>query len=228
MDQLRSTLTKSHLESMRAEFGMAYEKFAFANLVKRLLHNYNIRSVCEYPANDLMGNNSEAFVRFGCRVNRSATRHNNENALKKYDLAWSFCEFEKSEDPYDLVQKMMSLSKKYGLIVTQNKYNVLMYHRLYHLVKRKNWDHGFIQHMSSTSIVKVLEYFNFEKIEVGAFDVPWFVLDFYEGGSFVRRFAPTSLLNTQEMKESVLEKFPTSIKTLLAHHHYVLWEKSSS
>lgn len=216
--------TRLNTSSLRhLKFGMVYEKTVFAMLVRRLLCGRKIRSVCEYPSNDLMGNNNDEFERLGCYVKRlKVLRHTDE----KYDLVWNFCEFEKRKDPSSLIQEMMCLSKKYGLIITQNKHNVLMFHRLYHSVKRKTWDHGFIRFMSSRAISKILNDFgDLRIVRVGAFDVPWFVLDFYEGGSFFRKLVPKSLLSKQKVKESVFEKFPLFAKNLLAHHHFVMWEK---
>lgn len=216
---------KAHLNtaSEGSDFGMVYEKTVFSRLIRRLLKDHQIRSVCEYPSNNLMGNNSYEFERLGRRVRRLKVL---ESANEKYDLVWNFCEFEKRENPSSLVQEMLCLSKKYMLIITQNRYNVLMFHRLYHLVKRKKWDHGFIKLMSFGEVLKVLnEFSDLRMVEVGAFDVPWFILDFYEGGGFFRKFVPKSLLSTEKVKESMFENFPLFAKTLLAHHHFVMCEK---
>lgn len=218
--------TDPHFDTntLNSKFGMVYEKTVFAMLVEKLLHDYKISSVCEYPSNNLMGNNSDEFEKLGCYVTRLEVI---DNIDEKCDLVWNFCEFEKRENPSSLVQEMMRLSKKYLLIVTQNKYNVLMFHRLYHLVKGKKWDHGFVRSMSSRAVLKVLDEFDLRITLAGAFDVPWFILDFYEGGSFFRKFVPKSLLNTQEVKESIFEKSPLFIRTLLAHHHFVVCSKNA-
>jgi len=171
-----------------------------------------------------MGNNNYDFERLGFRVKRLKIPGNTN---EKYDLVWNFCEFEKRKNPSSLVQEMICLSKKYALIITQNKHNVLMFHRLYHLVKRKKWDHGFIKLMSYKSVAKVLnEFSDLRIVKIGAFDVPWFILDFYEGGGFFRKFAPKFLLSTQKVKESTFENFPLFAKTLFAHHHFVMCEKN--
>jgi hypothetical protein len=108
--------------------------------------------------------------------------------------------------------------------VTQNRYNVLACHNIYHIIKRKKWDHGYIKNMSAKSVIKTLNKFEHIEIkEVGAFDVPWFIFDFYEGGGFFRKFVPGSLLNIKDMKNSFFENFPLPIKLLMAHHHYVMW-----
>lgn len=206
-----------------SDFGMVYERTVFSMLVRRLLNNHQISSVCEYPYNNLMENNNDVFERLGCHVRRLRVL---DNANERYDLVWNFCEFEQRENPSSLVQEMRHLSKRYVLIITQNRYNVLMFHRLYHFVKRKKWDHGFIKFMSFGAVLKVLNKFSDLRIvEVGAFDVPWFILDFYEGGGFFRKFVPRSLLSTEKMEESPFENFPLFAKTLLAHHHFVMCEK---
>jgi len=206
-----------------SEFGMVYEKFVFANIIQKLIQGHALKTVCEYPANDLMGNNSEEFEKYGCHVTRLTTPNGTD---KKYDLVWNFCEFEKSENPYGFVQDILNLSKKYALIVTQNKFNVLVFHRLYHFSRGKKWDHGFVKYMSARTVAKILNDMDgVEIVEVGAFDVPWFVLDFYEGGSAFRRIVPKSLLSTKTMKESAFEKLPLTIRTLFAHHNYVFCEK---
>jgi uncharacterized protein YbaA (DUF1428 family) len=207
------------------EFGIVYEKAVFSMLIHRLANKHKIRSVCEYPYNDYMGNNSDVFEKVGCRVKRMKVQ---ENDNEKYDLVWNFCEFEKNEAPNALIQEMVSLSKKYLLIVTQNKFNVLMFHKQYHSIKGRKWDHGNIKFMSFEAVSKVLgEFGNLPIVEVGAFDVPWFVLDFYEGGGFFRRFVPKSLLRTEEVRESKFENLPFPFKILLAHHHFVLCEYDS-
>lgn len=206
-----------------SDFGMLYEKTIFNMTIRRLVNNHKIKKVCEYPSNNLMGNNSYEFEKLGCHVKRFKAL---DVANEKYDLVWNFCEFEKKKNPSRLVQEMICISKKYGLIVTQNRHNVLMFHRLYHSIKRKKWDHGFIRFMSYNAVLEVLNEFNdLRIINVGAFDVPWFILDFYEGGSFFRKFVPRSLLSTQEVKRSMFENFPLSVKALLAHHHFVMFEK---
>lgn len=205
------------------KFGMLYDKFTFGNIINYLNEKYVYNSVCEYPVNNLLGNNSENFEQLGYHVDRLKIDEI-FNVEKKYDLVWNFCEFENNSNTQLFLKRMINISNKYCLIVTQNKYNVLMCHNIYHLIKRKKWDHGNIENMSVKSVVKVLQKFNNIKIkEIGAFDAPWFIFDFYEGGGFFRKFVPISLLNIKNMKNSIFENMPMPIKLLIAHHHFVMW-----
>lgn len=206
------------------QFGMLYEKYIFSKIVRNLVENYKIKSVCEFPYNQLMGkDNNEYFKENGCNVDRY--RKYPEGNTKKYDLVWNFCEFENCPSSEYLVSKMKDLSNNYLLVITQNRYNVMLFHYWYHVYKGTTWDHGILSKMNNAPVKNEFRRQNIDVLKVGSFDVPWFVLDFYEGGKFFRGMAPKNMIKTQDIKESFFEKMPNTFKILLAHHHYVLGQK---
>jgi hypothetical protein len=205
-------------------FGTEYEKFILRGIVRDLIHKLEIRSVCEYPSNNLMGNNSEIFEISGVIVDRLSKLE----YIKKggYDLVWNFCEMERASNPLTLLHEMLMLTRKYLLIISQNNRNVGVHlHRVYHLVKKRKWDHGSIALMSPEPVLKLLKRYG-NIILVGYFDVPWFILDVYESGGFLRRivpsFARSAVLN---LRRSKFEELPNFIKAWVAHHVFVLFEK---
>jgi len=204
-------------------FGTEYEKFVLRDIIGNLIHELEIRSVCEYPSNNLMGNNSEVFEVHGIRVDRlSRLRHDRK---EKYDLVWNFCEFEKTENSAELIKNMWMLSRKYVFIVTQNNRNVgVLLHRIYHIFRGKKWDHGSVTLMSIKPALKFLKKHE-RIIKIGYFDIPWFVLDVYECGDLLKKFVPSFLVSSKNLRESKLEWVPNFIKSWLAHHSYLLCEK---
>ena len=208
------------------QFGMLYEKHVFKKLVHSLVQKYNLKTVCEFPYNRLMGeDNSEYFEDYGCKVTRFRQYEHAPNKTR-YDLVWNFCEYEQISSSDYLIERMKELSNNYILIITQNIYNVMLYHYWYHIIKNRAWDHGITNKMNYLALKKDFNRYNIKFLEMGAFDVPWFVLDFYEGGAFFRGLAPKHMINTnKEIKDSFFETLPKPIRLFLAHHHYVLGQK---
>jgi hypothetical protein len=207
-----------------AGFGLVYEKFVFSELASRLVKEYHIRTICEYPANNLMGNNSNVFI--GCEVTKL---HAAANEQSKFDLVWNFCEFEQAEDPTILIADTLQLSNGYVLIVTQNIWNPgVLIHRLYHVFKMMRWDHGKLLRMSYKAVKSVLDKEGFQIVEIGAFDAPWFILDVYESGKFLRRLIQDAGTSESNLQKSIFEKCPLWIRYWLAHHHYVLFRKNET
>jgi hypothetical protein len=205
-------------------FGTEYEKFILRDIARSLIHELGISSVCEYPANRLMNDNSEVFEEHGVAVDRLTVIDEREE--REYDLVWNFCEIERTEDPRSLIKTMLNLTRRYLLIVSQNKRNVgIPLHKLYHMFKRRSWDHGIISMMSPKPVCNLLKPYG-NIVEVNYFDVPWFVLDLYETGNFLRKLVPQSLSGELlSLKKGKFEDMPISVKSWLAHHGYVLFEK---
>ena len=205
-------------------FGLVYEKFILSQLVKKLVSEYEIKTVCEYPANSLMGNNSDVFE--GCEVTRTRKP---SDLTKKFDLVWNFCEFEQANDPTSFMDTTLDLSRSYVMIVTQNLRNIgVLTHRLYHLLWRVPWDHGYLPRMSANAVKSKLGNADAKIIETGAFDVPWFVLDLYESGKFLRKLIFDAGTSERDLKESMFERSPMWLRSWLSHHRYVLIRKSQS
>jgi hypothetical protein len=209
-------------------FGTAYEKFIIGNIFDDLVEKYQIKTVCEFPANDLMDNNSSEFEAMGCEVMRQSL--DDAEVSGEYDLVWCFCEVEQQNSPSDLIERILDKSKRYILIVTQNKRNLgVPLHYIYHVLLRRKWDHGHVKYMTTAPIEKKLAKKKVSIVQLGAFDVPWFILDVYEAGSLLLRLVPKSLLSGKikqtEIKASLFENLPFWIKKWLSHHVYVLIEK---
>jgi len=207
-----------------AGFGLVYEKFVFSELASRLVKEFGLRTICEYPANNLMGNNSDVFV--GCDITRLDAA---ANEGRSFDLVWNFCEFEQADDPTNLIQKVTELSNGLVLIVTQNIRNPgVPIHRLYHVLKMKPWDHGDLSRMSYNAVKSRIKKERFQIIETGSFDAPWFILDVYESGRFLRKLIFDAGTHQSNLRKSPFEEWPMWIRSWLAHHHYVLFRKKES
>lgn len=185
-----------------------------------------IKTVCEYPANNLMGDNSEDFDNLGCTVKRMKTLHPTKI---KHDLVWNFCEFERSDNPEKLIKHMLSLSNGNIFIVTQNNRNLgVRLHLLYHFLNGKKWDHGSVKSMSDSVVMKTLTKLSVEILDYGWFDVPWFILDVYEMGQIIKRVTFSKFVDNTELRESRFEGLPNGIKLWLSHHFYVLAKKETA
>ncbi len=212
-------------------FGTAYEKSVINKIFNDLVEKYKIKTVCEFPANDLMENNSSGFEVLGCNVTYQSL--NDVKTSDQYDLVWCFCEIEQQEDPSKLIEKIFDKSHRYVLIVTQNKRNLgVPLHYIYHILCGRKWDHGHLKHMTIASVEKEFAKKNVSIIQRGAFDVPWFILDVYEAGNLLLRLVPKSLLRGKikqtEIKDSLFENLPFPIKKWLSHHVYILIRRNSS
>lgn len=208
-------------------FGTAYEKFIVSKIFDDMVEKYKIKTVCEFPSNDLMDNNSSEFENVGCQVTRQSL--GDVNTPGKYDLVWCFCEVEQQENPQQLIEKMLQKSQKYMLVITQNKLNLgVPLHYIYHFFARRKWNHGHYKYMTTSFIEKKLEK-NQVIIEKGAFDAPWFILDVYEAGALLLKLIPKKLMNGKikqtEIRPSFFEKWPYTYKKLISHHVWVLIEK---
>jgi len=197
--------------SQNRGFGTDYEKLVLKGLFKKIIEKYRLKSVQEFPANNLMGNHQEIFDNLGVEIK-------NENS----DLVWNFCEFDYAK-PKDFLNDLNKLNASYLAIITQNNINPGVWlHRFYHWLLGRNWNHGKIRNMSYKKVINLVKgYSNFEVKEVMAFDVPWFILDVYETGSLIKKVLPSHLSNVQP-KESRFEAWPFNLKRFLAHHFLVL------
>ena len=197
---------------MELGYGTEYEKFILRKIFQEICEKYKIESAFEYPKNDLLG-----------RLTLVPT-----SRKAQYDLIWNFCEFENQTDPSLMISKMIRLSNKYLILITQNKRNPgVIGHFFFHLLIGRKWDHGDLNKMSYKSVLKILKKFeNLRIIQISAFDVPWFILDVYECGKIFRNL-PFLKNKLKGLQESRFEKWPLFVKMWLAHHHFLLIEKES-
>jgi ubiquinone/menaquinone biosynthesis C-methylase UbiE len=199
---------KKHLD---LGFGTEYEIFVLKKIARDIVNKYKMKSVLEYPKTTLIGE--------GKIFNLPET--------KKPDLVWNFCEFEQDTNSFGFAKKMADSTDKYALIVIQNYLNPgVLIHRLFHFLVEKKWDHGQLSKMSGWSAVQIFtKTGNWMLREWGAFDVPWFILDVYETGRYLRKL-PLMKNKTSKISESQFENWPLWSKFFLAHHHYLLMEKT--
>jgi len=205
-------------------FGTEYEKFVLRGIVQSIVKELKIQSVCEYPANNLMGDNSEVFSGQVLKIDRLENYDRGKKG--KYDLVWNFCEIEQNAAPVEILGRMLLLTRGYLLIVLQNRRNPgVLLHWICHSLIGKRWDHGNPRWMSPDPVVQSLSKVG-RVIRIGYFDVPWFVLDIYESGILLRRMIPNALEGSMlRLRKSRFEEMPISYKKWLAHHAYILFEK---
>jgi hypothetical protein len=221
-NDLDAAMRKEGLEY--AGFGLVYEKSVFSKLALRLVAEFGLRTICEVPANNLMGNNSDVFT--NCEITRLTSEEDGDK--RRFDLVWNFCEFEHAEDPTEFIRRLSDHSNGLMMVVTQNIRNPgVLIHRLYHLLKGKPWDHGKLSRMSYNAVRAEIRKIGFEVVETGAFDAPWFILDVYESGKFLRKLLRDAGTNDQNLKHTRFESWPLIIRSWLAHHHYVLFRKGT-
>jgi len=210
----------------RLGFGTEYEKLILREIASRIVRDHDLKSICEYPANNLLGDNNEIFTGHNLRIDRLSDPSSARNM--RYDLVWNFCEIEKQKQPFKLLGSMLALTRQYLLIIVQNRWNPgVVLHKIQHSLTGRRWDHGNIALMSTRPIVEHLSHFG-RVLEIGCFDVPWFVFDIYESGAFLKKLIPRSLSRSAlELRRSWFEDLPSWCKKYLAHHNYVLFKKSA-
>mgnify|MGYP007042358713 CR=1 FL=1 len=190
-------------------FGTLYEKFTLGGLFRKFIEQLDIQTVCGYPTNNLMDNNSEEFERAGCAVARMTA----PEAGETYDFVWNFCEFQRSPDSMRMIREMLGLSKTYVFVVVQNKRNIgVLLHWIYHLFTGRKRTHGRMRQMSLVAVKNTLERENVRVLEQGFFDVPLFILDTYESGKSLRWIARRSCVEASRIKDSPFEGLPNWLK----------------
>jgi len=191
-------------------FGTDYEKVIFSGILNRMGKKYGLTSHCNYPKNDLLGETKEVTGEL-------------VETTESPDLVWNFCEFENRKDIQGFFSDLEAFYPKHVLIVTQNKLNPgTLLHYLYHKVLGKAWDHGLLGRMTINPIKEYSKTKRYEILEVGKFDAPWFILDVYESGSFLKKLVPKSSHSKASLKSSMFERSPKIIKSWASHHNYIL------
>lgn len=182
--------------------GIASERYFVGKLIAQITKRYHIKTVLEAPVDGLMGipgMNSVFFARAGAKVTvASPSRSLLDNAgkfwqklglkglvklipdpnfsypfvSKSFDLVWNYCIFERfSEDT--VLPKMINLSKKWVLIVTQNRFNWgFPIHQHYHQKRKMVWDHGYPKLMDLGYLKKLFKKYGLKIVLSGVIDVP--------------------------------------------------------
>lgn len=198
-------------------FGTAYETTILKNLLTNLIRKYGITRVLEYPTTTLLDD-----------FEYEGTAAPSAPAETKSSLVWNFCQFEHAQDSARFIDEISSKTDKYVMIIIQNNRNIgIVLHWIYHKIIGREWDHGKIGKMSPNKLREAIAEKALVMREDGFHDVPWFVIDVYESGNFLRKLVPSSLLRKEEIRPSRLENLPRLVKSFLAHHYHVLVEKEA-
>jgi hypothetical protein len=196
-------------------FGTEYEKEIFTEILSRISKTYGLNSFLNYPKNDLLGSTESLTKPFIQKGNQP-------------DLLWNFCEFENAIELTAFFKTVEHFSPRFVLIVTQNYRNPgTLLHFLYHKLFGKEWDHGYLSKMT----VRPIESFSkvsgkYDVLEIGLFDAPWFILDVYETGKYLKKLVPQSKQFVNQKKKSFFEASPRIIKKWASHHNYILLKRS--
>lgn len=195
-------------------FGTSYETEILRTILDRIEHRYDVRRTIQYPVSRLL---DDSLLRTcSLPVDTSVD----------VDLVWSFCYFEQYEDSERFIRETLQKTTKYIMIVIQNSRNAgVGLHWIYHKLSHTQWDHGIARKMRPRALRSALKKMGLRIVEEGFFDVPWFILDVYECGSFLRRLVPASLVDDHQIKPSRFESMPNVVKSVLAHHFYVVAQK---
>ena len=206
------------MTSFQKGFGTAYETYLLRGIFDQIKQRYGIRDAIEYPHSGLLDGS----------ILGSDVTSNNEQAHTA-DLVWSFCCFEQVEDSRTLIKEALEKTNEYLLLVIQNSRNPgVTLHWTYHKILGRPWDHGKIIRMRPSVLRRALTEMGLAVVEDGFFDLPWFVLDIYECGSFLRKLVPESMLDYRHtIMPSKFERMPRFVKSLLAHHYYTLTRKAN-
>jgi len=204
-------------EESELGFGTEYEKVIFSDIVSKIGEKYGIKSFLNFPTNSLLGE-TESITK--------TLEEKRENP----DLLWNFCEFENQRDIESFFITLEAFNPKHVLIVTQNRLNPgVIPHYLYHRILGKKWDHGFLTKMT----IKPVKEFSksrrkYEVLEIGLFDAPWFILDVYEIGRYLKKLFPKSKQSADVTKASMFEHSPKIIRNWASHHNYILLKYCSA
>lgn len=271
----RNVRFSSDVESLDEGIGTIYERTVMDTLFRNLITNYKIKKLLEHPADGVTGIpgiNSLEFARQGCRVyitnpselmlDKAVKVWKKKNLIKflnvkkceidkipypknYFDLVWNFCIFERFHNPETILKEMKRVSKRYLLIITQNKYNFGTFiHKIYHFLLKKKWDHGFEQFMTVDKIIQSFKKCGLEVITFGAIDTPPWVdtWDMPLRGKIKKILSPFGLKWEWNSKNSSKKKtgyYPLLLKFLIwlegnipdwfnlfqTHHLYVLGRK---
>jgi hypothetical protein len=211
VNALNAYNTEGMMNNLELGFGTNYEKEIFAEIISNMAAKYRMQSFFNFPKNGLLGNSKD--------ITKTLSEKNDNP-----DLLWNFCEFENEKDLQTFFKSLENFKPKYILIVTQNWRNPgVMLHFLYHKTFGKKWDHGKLKNMTTKPIEEYSEMSNkYQVLEKGLFDAPWFVLDVYEVGKFLKKLVPKSKQINEEAQKSIFESSPMFIKKWASHHNYVL------
>lgn len=117
---------------------------------------------------------------------------------KSFDWVWNYCTFEHFEDARALLLEMKRVSRRYVCVLTQNAYNYgYPIHRLYHLLHRQRWDHGYSRWMKLRNLVRLFKQCGLAVTNKGCVDVPpWFdTFDMHTRGKIKALCARTARKN---------------------------------
>jgi hypothetical protein len=172
-----------------------------------------------------------------------------------FDLVWNFNVMTRRERPWELLEAMCGLSRRFVLIFVPNRQNYSFpLHRLHHKIAKQAWDHGARDLMSPDIWLRTFAGLGFHRCETGWLDCPWWP-DIVDFGQLISDFFPFLERSSQRAKPQnrlawpwdhlpyyQLESFPeikdrmerlaffentrlTFVKKRFAHHIGILAEK---
>jgi hypothetical protein len=253
------------LAALGEGFGSAYERYAVNRLLEALARARAIRTVAEWPANGVLGVpglKSLVLGRAGCEVTllhpsprfladvdrlwRAAKQPTPAHLVARpdddrstpearFDLVWSFCALEHTEDPAATLRAMLRASSGVVLVFVQNVWGPGMHaHRLGHWIDGKRWDHGAYGVMSAGALERLVARAGGRTLEVGGCDLPpWPDINVRIPRPFSRAplaapreriYGPGDPVMTQEAVESAFARAPelrTVDRWLMAWHDRV-------
>lgn len=210
-------------------FGTEYEKWLLTGIVEELQRRHGFLAAADYPCNLLLGDSRDVFRKAEIPCTRLSTPERDA----PYDVVFSFCEFEQAPDAEAFLRTLDGFGSKWILLVTQNWRNPgVPLHRLYHLLSGRPWDHGRLSRASDAAVLRHVRRAGLPwcLVERRCFDTPWFVLDVYETGTFLRRLVPEKAraAPASGMHASPFERLPRPLSRFLAHHFLLLFARDDA
>lgn len=243
------------LSALSEGLGSAYERYAINRFLDALAREHGLRTVCEWPANGVLGVpgiKSLALHAAGAEVTllhpdagfhddvasiwraagfsepaRLVSAPESEPASRAFDLVWSFCALEHTDDAHATVRAMLRASRRMVLVFVQNAWAPGVHlHRLEHVLERKAWDHGRIGDMRAEAVAAQVRAAGGEVLAVGGCDLPpWPDLNVRlprpwqtDDGRMpaVRRYGPGDPILTTEAVRRVFRASPPLSRTMQA------------
>jgi len=187
--------------ALREGKGTAYERYALDRFLESLIERLEPARALEMPANGVMGipgikslilaargvdvtlavpleavrvEVEELWRAIGLKATIQTESYTSSSfPPRTFDLVWNFCVYEHVPSTEALLREMVRVSRRYVLVLTQNKYNPgIPLHRLFHRLRREPWDHGELSHVAPHVVVRAMRAAGARIVETGGLDLP--------------------------------------------------------
>lgn len=181
-------------------FGVNYERFALANLLRKLCCTLDIKNVAELPAHGAKAAPSLYSLGFGL-LRKQVTLVNGVKEYKKewnrlnigdvvrfveeedilhtdfeensFDFVWNFAFIPTAPDPDALIEEMKRISKRYVAVFSVNAGNVgYPIHSALHRINKIPWTHGDKRYNRQAFVAARLEDHDLSIVKKGFVDCP--------------------------------------------------------